>query len=89
MRSNRAASTSAVASIPLAVVTALTLTACGGGYGGSSGGGYGVQSPPPTSSGFADVVFVSDRVGVVATPTIIDANLSNPWGLATAPGRPF
>lgn len=94
MRSNRAASASAVVSISLAVVTALTLAACGGGGGSGSGYGGGVQNtpptpPPPTGSGFADVVTVSDKAGVVATTTIIDANLSNPWGLATAPGLPF
>jgi uncharacterized protein (TIGR03118 family) len=32
---------------------------------------------------------VSNKTGVVATNTTIDANLSNPWGLATAPGLPF
>jgi uncharacterized protein (TIGR03118 family) len=32
---------------------------------------------------------VSNKVGVVATATTIDANLSNPWGLVTAPGLPF
>lgn len=91
MHSNRTTPSKAVASISLAVVTALTLTACGGGYGSSSssgGGGTGVQTTPPTS-GFADQALVSDKVGVVATQTTIDANLSNPWGLATAPGRPF
>ena len=41
------------------------------------------------SSGFADTALVSNKTGVVATTTIIDANLSNPWGLATAPGLPF
>jgi uncharacterized protein (TIGR03118 family) len=41
------------------------------------------------SSGFADIALVSNKTGVVATTTIIDANLSNPWGLATAPGLPF
>jgi uncharacterized protein (TIGR03118 family) len=32
---------------------------------------------------------VSNKVGVAATASTIDANLSNPWGLATAPGLPF
>ena len=83
MHSNRAASVSAVASISVAVVTALALAACGG------SGSSSVQPPPPTSSGFADNVSVSDKAGVVATQTTIDANLSNPWGLALAPGLPF
>lgn len=85
MRSNHAALTSAVVCISLPLVAALTLTACGGGSGSSSG----IQTVPPTSTGFADQVTVSDKVGVVAVTTIIDANLSNPWGLATAPGLPF
>jgi hypothetical protein len=32
---------------------------------------------------------VSNKTGVVATTTTIDANLSNPWGLVTAPGLPL
>ena len=32
---------------------------------------------------------MTNKTGVIATATIIDANLSNPWGLATAPGLPF
>jgi uncharacterized protein (TIGR03118 family) len=65
--------------------SALALAACGGG----SGGGSGSQMAQQTSSGFADVALVSNKTGVVATTTVIDANLSNPWGLATAPGLPF
>jgi len=42
-----------------------------------------------TPTGFTDTALVSNNVGVVATATTIDANLSNPWGLATAPGLPF
>jgi uncharacterized protein (TIGR03118 family) len=42
-----------------------------------------------TSTGFADTALVSDKIGVVAATTTIDANLSNPWGLAIAPGLPF
>jgi uncharacterized protein (TIGR03118 family) len=41
------------------------------------------------SSVFADTALVSDKTGVVATSTTIDANLSNPWGVAIAPGLPF
>ena len=42
-----------------------------------------------TASGFADTALVSDKVGVVATTTVIDANLQNPWGIAVGPGLPF
>ena len=80
------------ASLSLGLVGALTLVACGGGGGGS---GYTApsatnnQPAPQATSGFADTALVSDKVGVVATTTTIDANLSNPWGVATAPGLPF
>jgi uncharacterized protein (TIGR03118 family) len=79
----------AVASFSLGVVGALTLVACGGG--GSNAASSAGTSPPvvQASSGFADTALVSDKVGVVATTTIIDANLSNPWGVAIAPGLPF
>src|SRR5579863_1820086 len=73
----------AVASFSLGVVGALTLVACGGGA-----STYGV-AVSQTSSGFGDTALVSDKVGVVATTTTIDANLSNPWGVAIAPGLPF
>lgn len=68
-------------------IVAFTVAACGGGGGG--GGSYGSQMNQHTTSGFADTALVSNNVGVVATNTTIDANLSNPWGLATAPGLPF
>ena len=71
------------ASVSLGLLGALTLVACGGG--GSSGGAAAAQ----TTSGFADTALVSDKTGVVATTTTIDANLSNPWGVALAPGLPF
>src|SRR5579859_3225524 len=73
------------ASFAVGAVCALSLAACGGG----SGGGGGSQVVQQMSSGFADIALVSNKTGVVATTTIIDANLSNPWGLATAPGLPF
>jgi uncharacterized protein (TIGR03118 family) len=63
-------------------VCALSIAACGG---GGSAGSPMVQ----TTTGFTDTALVSSNAGVVATTTIIDANLSNPWGLATAPGLPF
>jgi uncharacterized protein (TIGR03118 family) len=75
------------ASLSLGLVGALTLVACGGG--GSSGSTSSSQPVTQASSGFADTALVSDKMGVVATPTTIDANLSNPWGVAIAPGLPF
>src|SRR5580658_10745413 len=86
MHSNRAVH-NAVASLLLSAAGALTLVACGGGGGGSSTSNS--ASAAPVSSGFADTVLVSDKVGVVATTTIIDANLSNPWGVAIAKDLPF
>ena len=72
------------ASILVGLLGALTLVACGGGGGSTS------NNPPPAPvSGFADTALVSDKVAVVATATTIDANLSNPWGVAIAPGLPF
>jgi uncharacterized protein (TIGR03118 family) len=89
MRLNRACR-KAVASFPFGVVGALTLAACGGGgSGGSAASSSASQPVSQTASGFADTVLVSDKVGVVSTTTTIDANLSNPWGLAIAPGLPF
>ena len=64
-------------------VCAVALSACGG---GSGGGG---TSAPPTATTLADTALVSNRNGVVATNSTIDSNLSNPWGLVTAPGLPF
>jgi uncharacterized protein (TIGR03118 family) len=90
MHLHRPISNRVSASLSLGLVGALTLVACGG---GGSGGGYGsasgTQMAGQTSTGFADTALVSDKVGVVATTTTIDANLSNPWGLAIAPGLPF
>jgi uncharacterized protein (TIGR03118 family) len=85
MHSNRAIH-KPVASFLVGAAGALTLIACGGGGGGSSNASPPVSQP---ASGFADTALVSDKVGVVATTTTIDANLSNPWGLAIAPGLPF
>ena len=66
-------------------VCVLSIAACGGG--GSSDSSS--QMTQQTTTGFTDTALVSNNVGVVATATTIDANLSNPWGLATAPGLPF
>jgi uncharacterized protein (TIGR03118 family) len=85
MHFNRA-TRKAVAFSSFEVVGALILVACGGG--GSSNTSNSQPAAPP-SSGFADTALVSDKAGVVATTTTIDANLSNPWGVAIAPGLPF
>ena len=47
------------------------------------------QMSQPTSVAFNDEALVSSNASVVATVSTIDANLSNPWGLVTAPGLPF
>jgi uncharacterized protein (TIGR03118 family) len=73
-------------SLPTVIVGALTLSACGG---GSTQAGGSTAPTGPTGSGLADTALVSNKVGVVGTQTTIDANLSNPWGLATGPGLPF
>ena len=86
MKFQRSITSKVSASFAVSVVCALSLAACGGGSGGGGGGSQVVQQ---MSSGFADVALVSNKTGVVATTTIIDANLSNPWGLAFAPGLPF
>jgi uncharacterized protein (TIGR03118 family) len=80
----------AVASVLLGAAGALTLVACGGGgSGGSTASSNASQPASQTASGFDDTALVSDKTGVVATTTTIDANLSNPWGVAIAPGLPF
>ena len=89
MHSSRAIPRTVVASFSLGLVGALTLAACGGADGSSAASSTATQSAPQATSGFADTALVSDKVGVVATTTTIDANLSNPWGLAVAPGSPF
>jgi uncharacterized protein (TIGR03118 family) len=53
------------------------------------GGGGGNQTSQQTTNGFTDSALVANNPGVVATTTTLDANLSNPWGLATSPGLPF
>jgi len=72
----------------VAVVCTFTLVACGGGaVGGTSS--TAMATDPPMSTGFTDSALASNKVGVVATTATIDANLSNPWGIAVAPGLPF
>lgn len=76
-----------IVSCLLGTAGALSLAACGGS--GSDAPASSMQPGTQPSSGFADTALVSDRTAVVATMTTIDANLSNPWGLAIAPGVPF
>jgi uncharacterized protein (TIGR03118 family) len=42
-----------------------------------------------TTTALNDTALVASNTGVVASAATIDANLSNPWGLVTAPGLPF
>jgi uncharacterized protein (TIGR03118 family) len=86
MRSNHIIAARASVSFAVGAVCALSVAACGGG-GGS--GVSGSQMSQQATSAFTDTALVSNNVGVVATATTIDANLSNPWGLVTAPGLPF
>jgi uncharacterized protein (TIGR03118 family) len=72
----------------IGVVCSLSITACGGG--GSSAvpsGGSSMLTQATTT--LTDTALVASNTGLVATVTTIDANLSNPWGLVTAPGLPF
>jgi uncharacterized protein (TIGR03118 family) len=72
----------------VAAVCTFTLVACGGGGLGSNSSTSTPTDPPP-STGFTDTALTSNKTGVVATATTIDANLSNPWGIAVAPGLPI
>jgi uncharacterized protein (TIGR03118 family) len=89
---NRIISRETLAVAAVGVLCTVALVACGG---GGAGGTLGSVSPtpmaadPPPSTAFTDMALVSNNVGVVATATTIDANLSNPWGIAVAPGLPF
>ena len=67
-------------------LASLALAACGGADGG---GGTSSQPAGTPSPALIDAAIVSNKDGVVAAMTTIDANLSNPWGLAVAPGLPF
>jgi uncharacterized protein (TIGR03118 family) len=87
MKFQRVSPSRASVSFAVSAICAFSLAACGGGSGG--GGSSSGQVVQQMSGGFADVALVSNKTGVVATTTVIDANLSNPWGLATAPGLPF
>jgi uncharacterized protein (TIGR03118 family) len=73
----------------IGVVCSLSIAACGGGGSNavSSGGGSMLTQAPTTT--LSDTPLVTSNTGLVATVTTIDANLSNSWGLVTAPGLPF
>jgi uncharacterized protein (TIGR03118 family) len=86
MISYRSLTSRASVSAQIAVVCALTVTACGGGGGSGSSSSQGV---PPAAMGFTDTALVSNNSTVVATAKTIDANLQNPWGIAVGPGLPF
>jgi len=72
----------------IGVVCSLSIVACGGGSSAGSSAGSSMLSQAPTTS-LTDTALVASNTGLVATVTTIDANLSNPWGLVTAPGLPF
>jgi uncharacterized protein (TIGR03118 family) len=63
------------------------MAACGGGNGG--GNGMTSSGAAQSSMAFGDVPLVVDNQEVVAVKATVDANLQNPWGIATAPGLPF
>jgi hypothetical protein len=65
-----------------------SVVACGGG-GGSGISGGASQMGQHMTSGFTDSALESNKAFVIATPAAIDADLSNPSGLATSPGFPF
>ena len=72
----------------IGVVCSLSLAACGGGGSSSvAGGGSSILTQATTT--LSDTALVASNNGLFATVTTIDANLSNPWGLVTAPGLPF
>src|ERR1700686_2574377 len=82
MKSHRIVTGRVLNSLAAGVVGSLALAGCGG-------SGNTALMSPQTTTGFSDRAMVSNRTGVVATASIIDANLSNPWGLAIGPGLPF
>jgi uncharacterized protein (TIGR03118 family) len=89
---DRVISREALAGAAVGVVCTFVLAACGGGGGGGSSvtnSSPAVAADPPAPMTFTDTALVSNRVGVVATATTIDANLANPWGIAVGPGLPF
>jgi uncharacterized protein (TIGR03118 family) len=90
MNLNRIFKARASAALVLGTVCAISLAACGGGGGGGDAlAGNGGQALQQTSTGFNDTALVVSNTALAATVKIVDANLSNPWGLVTAPGLPF
>jgi len=75
--------------LSVGILCAAVVTACGGGGNGGSNGAVTTGSVPPSSTTFADAPLAVDKQEVVAVQTTVDANLQNPWGIATAPGLPF
>jgi len=89
---NRIGSRETLAVAAVGVLCTVALAACGGGSGGGTLGSNApapMSADPPPATAFTDTALVSNNVGVVATTTTIDAHLSNPWGIAVAPGLPF
>ena len=72
----------------IGVVCSLSVAACGG-AGGSTASGDGGSMLQQATTTLSDTALVASNPGLVATVSTIDANLSNPWGLASAPGLPF
>jgi len=90
MNLNRIFKARASAALALGTVCVISLAACGGGGGGGNAlAGNGGQALQQTSTGFNDTALVVSNTALAATVKIVDANLSNPWGLVTAPGLPF
>jgi uncharacterized protein (TIGR03118 family) len=94
MKLHRIVTSRASAWVAVGVVCSLGVAAGGGGSGGgyssgSSNSSNSTQVAQPASALFENKALVSSNSGVVTTVTTIDANLSNPWGLVTAPGLPF
>jgi len=89
MKLHRIVRSRASAWVAVGVACSLGIAACGGGSGGGYSSSSSNQVVQPTSAQFVDTALVSSNAAVVATVTTIDANLSNPWGLVTAPGLPF
>lgn len=71
------------------IMAAVALAACGGGGAGMGAGAGAGVADPQMSGGYIDTPLVTDKQEVVATATVIDSNLQNPWGIAIAPGLPF
>jgi uncharacterized protein (TIGR03118 family) len=72
-------------------IVCMGIGACGGG-GGMRDGSVAMSTSPAgdgSTSGYTDTALVVDKQEVVATTTVIDDKLQNPWGIAVAKGQPF